>query len=159
MASACISKTIPIQCKVKYDIWGDDMIFDELPISFLEMVKLFSKLFFPNNFSVNYIDSNYSLQPIDAQSYKELISVINKSDLKEIRLLVNLFEGEAKGGLQRRLSQNLSRIEIPKDTRVDSLTRSDIVKGTNKVCLERFGKTGKREKITHNDPLGDVYIF
>src|SRR4051812_18263298 len=86
-------KTISIQCKVKYDAWGEDMTLDQIPTSFIELVKLFSKLFFPNNFTISFVDTNFDLQPIDcAQTYRELISVINKSDMKEIRLCVNIFK-------------------------------------------------------------------
>jgi hypothetical protein len=158
-----IDQTISIQCKVKYDLWGDDMTLDELPTSFLELVKLFSKLFFPNNFSICYIDTNYDLQPIDgAQTYRELISVINKSDMKEIRLLVNIFQ-EASTEKPRK-----SKVNRKSSIRTNCSTRDSIfeirelsehssniseeayssVEKTGDLCSRSFcmGENGKNKK-------------
>jgi hypothetical protein len=113
MVSVTSEKTISINCKVKYDLWGDDMTLTEIPASFTELVKLFSKLFFPSNFSISYINTDFDLHPINcAQTYRELISVINKSAMTEIRLLVNIFyTGNKKGKVSRRVSDKTNIIE------------------------------------------------
>jgi hypothetical protein len=92
MVSVASGSTITIQCRVKHNIWDEGFLLNELPTTFSELVKLFSIKFYPNNFSISFIDTNFDLQPIDgSQTYRELISVIYKSDMKEIRLLVNTF--------------------------------------------------------------------
>jgi hypothetical protein len=122
MVSVVAEKTIAIQCRVKYDIWGEDMTLGELPTSFLELVKLFSKLFFPNNFSISYVDTNFNLQPIDgAPTYRELISVINKSDMKEIRFLVNIFKETFEGKTKKNNKTNRKSSTTKSNTFKDAI--------------------------------------
>jgi hypothetical protein len=150
-------KMISIRCKVKYNLWGEDITLEELPTSFLELIKLFSKLFFPNNFSINYIHTNYDLQPVDgAQTYRELISVINKSDMKEIKLLVNIFKDDTKcKKTKRKLSEKprmCNSMVVINELSEHSCNISDEASGSSRsnkgdhLCLIKE-KNGKNEKL------------
>jgi hypothetical protein len=155
MVSVIAEKTISIDCKVKYDVWGDDMTLTEIPTSFNEFVKLFSKLFFPNNFSISYIDNtDYTLQPIDcAQTYRELISVINKSAMAEIKLLVNIFKDtQVKRKVSRKASNRTNIIDdiivIKELSENSSMYQSE---DCNSPCSSKgdtFGKKRKEKKAS-----------
>ncbi len=79
--------------KAKFDAWSDFTAISEIPNNFLEVVKIFSTLLYPNNFSINYIDSYMTIHNINTeQKYTEsLIDCIQnkKSDLK---LMINIYK-------------------------------------------------------------------
>jgi hypothetical protein len=83
----------PIMLKAKFDAWGDYTPISELPRTFLELVKLFSTLLYPNNFSINYFDSHMNIYSIDKDNkYKEAVIDCLKSKKNELKLMITVYK-------------------------------------------------------------------
>jgi len=74
-----------IICKVKFSPFSDYENVCFLPNNFEQLVKVFSKAFYPNDFIINYINSKYSQVIVHSDStYNQILSNIYK-DIKSIR--------------------------------------------------------------------------
>ncbi len=82
----------PILLKAKFDAWSDYTNISELPRCFLDLVKLFSTLLYPNNFSINYLDFKKNIHSINCDNkYREaVIDCISNSSL-ELKLMVTVY--------------------------------------------------------------------
>lgn len=92
-ANKRITSSNQIICKVKHDSWGDYETVDSIPTTFLDLVKLFSQMYFPYNFSINYVTDDFTTIPVDnSQTYKTLIKFIRQNRKKEIKFFVNIYK-------------------------------------------------------------------
>jgi hypothetical protein len=81
------------QLLVKYDTWSDYKHVGQIPSSFLDLVKLFSAQFYPNNFSINFLDTNFHIHSIDNESkYNELVYICKD----ELKLMINIYKEQQK---------------------------------------------------------------
>ncbi len=79
--------------KAKFDPWTDYSTISEVPNSFLDLVKLFSTLLYPNNFSINYIDSKMNIRSIDNDhKYKEALIDCLSNNLFHLKLMINVYK-------------------------------------------------------------------
>ena len=70
-----------IICKVKISAFSDYVNICFLPNNFQELVKIFSKAFYPNDFSVIYFDSLYQQYIIHSdETYYEILKELNNSE-------------------------------------------------------------------------------
>jgi hypothetical protein len=70
-----------IVCKVKFSAFAEYENICFLPNYFHELVRIFSKAFYPNDFSVIYIDSLYQQHSIHCdETYNEILEHLNNSD-------------------------------------------------------------------------------
>jgi hypothetical protein len=82
-----------IVLKAKFDAWGDYTSISEIPSSFLDLVKLFSTVLYPNNFSINYIDSEMIIQNINNDNkYIEAIKDSLNNSKPELKLMINIYK-------------------------------------------------------------------
>ena len=79
--------------KAKFDAWSDYTSISELPNNFLEVVKIFSTLLYPNNFSINYIDSNMIIHNINTeQKYSEALIDCIQNKKSDLKLMINIYK-------------------------------------------------------------------
>jgi predicted ATP-dependent endonuclease of OLD family len=75
-----------IVCKVKFSAFAEYENICFLPNYFSELVKIFSKAFYPNDFSVIYLDSQYQQHSIHSdETYNEILDQLNNSEEKDIK--------------------------------------------------------------------------
>jgi hypothetical protein len=78
---------------VKTYTWSEYKHVGQIPSSFLDLVKLFSAQFYPNNFSINYLDTSYRIHNIDNESkYNELVYICKG----ELKLMINIYKEQTK---------------------------------------------------------------
>jgi hypothetical protein len=81
-----------IVLKAKFDAWGDYTPISEVPRSFLELVKLFSTLLYPNNFSIKYLDSQLNVHSIDSDNkYREAMIDCLENKKNELKLMITVY--------------------------------------------------------------------
>lgn len=74
-----------IICKVKFSAFAEYENICFLPNYFHDLVRIFSQAFYPNDFSVIYLDSQYIQHSIHSdETYIDILEEINNSDEKDI---------------------------------------------------------------------------
>jgi hypothetical protein len=118
-----------IVLKAKFDAWGDYTPISEIPSSFLDLVKLFSTLLYPNNFSINYIDSEMIIHNINNEiKYIETIKDCLNNSKPELRLMINIYKQSSPEKLTKRNSFKLNEViaeESQSDRSENDLSESE----------------------------------
>src|SRR5690606_32003064 len=107
------------------------------------LVRLFSIKFFPYNFSISYLDTNYELSPIDgSETYKELLSIVNKT--KEMKLLVNIFKEDKRKKVARKTSKNII---------IEAIKEEENSSNFSEEAYSSCSSLSKRSVISANDNI------
>jgi hypothetical protein len=142
---------------VKYDTWGDYKAVGQIPSSFLDLVKLFSARLYPNDFSINFLDTNFNNFCIDNENkYNELVYICKG----ELKLMINIYKEQSCKRLRyhcetifeenssgfssncdsgKKLENLMSDCEVTGDFRLDS-----------SITLRAKNKTKKRDTVKKN---------
>jgi hypothetical protein len=83
--------------KIKFTTFGSYNDFGELPQDYTQLIKNISELVFPNNFSLTYLGSDLSTISLNSPDlYVRLEKYVKESNLREVKLLVIVYESSGK---------------------------------------------------------------
>lgn len=81
-----------IKVKVKFSAFSDYEYICFLPKTFKEFVKIISKVLFPNDFTLTFLDSGYNQHSIFSdETYNKIIKLTHETEANEVKFIVNLY--------------------------------------------------------------------
>lgn len=108
--NSCVNQII---LKAKFDAWGDYTPLSEIPASFLDLVKLFSTLLYPNNFSISYIDTKMIIHNINNDNkYLEAVKDCIFSSKFELKLMINVYKQSSPDKTLSKRSSQIKHNEV-----------------------------------------------
>jgi len=134
-----------IICKVKFSSFSDYENVCFLPNNFDELVKVFSKAFYPNDFIIIYVNSKYSQVIVHSDStYNEILSDIYNDDksIREVKFQIILYN------VNNDIDFNISKEKISKN-----------IKAIFETKKEHFIEKAKEllSKEFNNQPISSIY--
>jgi hypothetical protein len=87
-----------ISCLIKYETFGD---YTKIPIpkNFHSLISFISKVLYPNNFSINWLNNYETSQIANESDYCEIIKYLLVNKINEFKLFVYLYDINKKNCL------------------------------------------------------------
>jgi hypothetical protein len=120
--------SLEIRFKVKSNVWGGFQDLGTMPTNFSKFVAQLSKKYYPNNFTISYVSSDFQTAFIgDNKTYECLLAYLRLNAIKEAKFYVTIIKKENKNSKNRR-SQRINELrEESADTSLSSNNRNSNV--------------------------------
>ena len=144
----CINSQLIL--KAKFDAWSDYTTISEVPRSFLELVKIFSTLLYPNNFSISYIDTNMNIQTIENDDkYREAVLNCMNSKNKEMKLMMNVYKDKKLMNVDKSIIKRNSLIkhsDIIIEESQSEISESESTYTDSEVCRKNKRRRSRKTR-------------
>lgn len=135
-----------VKVKVKFCAFADYEYICFLPDSFKELVKIISKVLYPNDFTLTYLDSEYEQHSIFSDAtYMKIIKDAREKEANEVKFIINLY--------------NHNKAELKNKEKINQISQK--IKEMNNFFIKKYNQISiySPEKISEENSFDEKDSF